>query len=73
MKRLWWRLCVWVEGIWWPVRWGFWLTLGDLLWKFEIYRNAYYTYREKAWREANVALSFDMWLENGGWKLWTSN
>lgn len=69
MKHRWMKFRFrWIRFTWWAVNewWGFW---GVVLWQVMVYREAYYAYREEAWRKAMVAWDFADWLRYGGWKL----
>lgn len=58
----------WMRFRWWLAD-EWWAFLGGLLWMVTDYREAYYRYREDAWRDANGAVDFPDWLRAGGWRL----
>ena len=47
---------------------GFWLAVGDVLWTIPGWRERYYFYKERAWKNAHTAETFPEWLKSGGWK-----
>ncbi|MBE2200432.1 MAG: hypothetical protein IAE79_17590 [Anaerolinea sp.] len=69
MKSIWyWRLKVeWeVRQFFGTIGRGAWLVAGDMLWHLAVYRDCYYAYRQRAWRAAQAAQTFDVWLQSGG-------